>query len=126
MNPIIIARKLLSDADKRDGRKWQASLRVDGVEQARPEVKEFDCGFESGGPWFEFLLEGDPKSIKGWYTPSNRGEEIILNGSQVVESADVIISHRWQGARLRGVLEFDYDLDGTTYRHRFDTTLASL
>lgn len=113
--------------DLKDGSKWQASHTVDGVPTPqRPKVQQFGCGLKDGEIWFRFQFteDGQPVDLHGTYSLTKDVEEITVN-NQPVDADDVIVSHRFAGFMLRGVIEFQFERDGKTHRYRFDATLYS-
>ncbi len=127
MNPLDIARLILKLAESlKDGQKWQASHKVNNVQTAeRPAVSRFVCGLAAGeGIWFQFEFKESAKdhTLRGSFAVDNRNEIIKFDGADV-EDDDVILSHRFRGAELRGVVEFEFLLNGQTHRYRFDATL---
>lgn len=129
MNPIAIVKKILSiGTDLEDGKKWQASHRIDHRETSkRPKVSRFTCGLQDGEVWFryEFSEEDGPHDMRGTYGFKNKNEVITLDGNDV-EADDVIISHRFQGTKLRAVVEFEFEIAEVLHRYRFDATLVGI
>jgi hypothetical protein len=113
--------------DLEPGSKWQASHLIDGVPTAqRPTVQHFACGIQNGDVFFKHdcTENGQPCNLWGTYSLKNIGEQITLNGDDV-EADDVIVSNRFAGLKLRGVVEYQFVKDNQTHRYRFDATLYS-
>ncbi len=126
MNIVAIVLRLGTQLKK--GERWQASHKIDGKQTPkRPVVSEFDCGINEGRTWFEFVFSEDDgeHTLHGIFSVNNDGEEIHFDGADV-ESDDVIVSHRWRNADLRGVIEFEFVAADKLHRYRFDATLAKL
>ncbi|HEY0866632.1 MAG TPA: hypothetical protein VGE01_04615 [Fimbriimonas sp.] len=127
MSPFEIVRLLVGAGTRfSDGGRWQASHKVNGKQtKERPRVTRFVCGLsEEEGAWleFEFEEEDGPHKLRGTFAVDNR-DELVRYDDRDVEEDDVIVSHRFCGLGLRGVLEFEFVLAQDTHRYRFDATL---
>jgi hypothetical protein len=127
MDSASVVKTFLKLPDLKDGSKWQASHRIDDVPTSqRPKVKEFGCGLQDGEAWFRFKLneDGQDKDLRGTYSFKNINERITIDGKDV-DADDVVISNRFAGLNLRGVIEYEFELEEKTHRYRFDATLYS-
>jgi len=114
--------------DLRDGGKWQASHRIDEAPTGvRPQVQKFDCGIQGSEAWFRFWFteDGGNVDLRGTYSFNNVDERITINGADVTAD-DVILSTRMVSAKIRGVVEFEFQRDGKTHRYRFDATICKV
>jgi hypothetical protein len=130
MGTLDIVRAIMGSKRLKEGRHWQASHKIDGKQtKERPQVAEFDCGLQDGELWlrFRFTEKDDqqadtPHELKGIFSFNNKNDQIVFDDTEVEED-DVVISHRFRGFEVRGVLEFEF-LKGTeSHRYRFDATI---
>jgi hypothetical protein len=116
----------------KQGSAWTPSYCVDGNWNQPPiTVEAFDMGTATGGAWFRFRFKDG-----GGATHTVKGTLVLLGGHDSVEvddrpgettdpsyPPDVDVRSRLWHFRVRGIIEFKFELDEKQYRYRFDCDL---